>query len=363
MLLRLVSGLQRQGYESTVVALNGRNELGPAFDDIGVPVVSLAMKSAWGALAGMAALRRIVETLRPDVLQGWMYHANLALSLVGQTRAKRPSLVWNIRRGLDDIHSLGFSTSFLVRASARLSARPSRIIYCTDRSRVQHESIGYKPSKSIVFDNGFDSERFRANTESRAKMRKTLCIPDDHFVIGCVGRYNKAKGHEFLLKAFEKVLAENSSAYLVLVGRGAEYGNRELVAKLRESGIASHVILLGEHARIEEVYPLFDVYCSSSVAEGFPNVVGEAMLCEVPCVVTDTGASRRMVEGIGFIVPPSSADALAEALLAASRLSFAERTKIGQEGRKRIADGYSLDRVVAGYSRLYDQIASCSEAP
>lgn len=358
MLLRLINSLQRLGCYSTVVTLKGRHDLSRACSDIGVPVFSLSMTNVRGVLTGVAALRRLIETIKPDVLQGWMYHANVVLSLAARARGEGPALVWNVRRGLDDLNLLKFSTHFFVKASARLSARPDRIIYCTERSRTQHEAIGYSRSSSVVIDNGFDSQRFKANTDARNEMRRKLCIADDTFVIGCVGRYDHAKGHSFLLQAFKQLVEHDPSVCLALAGRGSEWSNKELLDTLRSNGIASHVILLGPSAHIEEVYPMFDVLCSSSVAEGFPNVVAEAMLCEVPCVVTDTGASRELVEGIGWVVPTRSADALAQALVAASQLSPIERAAMGRRGRKRIAEGYSLDRITANYRTLYEQMAT-----
>jgi glycosyltransferase involved in cell wall biosynthesis len=316
------------------------------------------MTNVRGALSGVAALRRLIETIKPDVVQGWMYHANVVLSLACRSAGGSPALVWNVRRGLDDLHSLKLSTHLFVRASARLSARPHRIIYCTERSRTQHEAIGYNSTTGVVIDNGFDSQRFEPNPDARASLRRTLCIADDTFVVGCVGRYDHAKGRDFLFGAFKQVLAQNPSACLALAGRGSEWSNKELIETLRSVGIASRVILLGQSAHIEEVYPMFDVLCSSSVAEGFPNVVAEAMLCEVPCVVTDTGASRKLVEGVGLVVPPKSSEDLAHALLAISHLSPLERKALGRRGRKRIAAGYSLDRITATYRTLYEQMAA-----
>jgi glycosyltransferase involved in cell wall biosynthesis len=358
MLLRLVNSLQRIGCYSTIVTLKGRQDLNRACSDIGVPVFSLSMTSVRGALSGVAALRRLIETIKPDVLQGWMYHANVVLSLACRGQREESALVWNVRRGLDDLHSLKFSTQLFVKASARLSARPRRIIYCTDRSRLQHEAIGYRSNSSVVIDNGFDSSRFRDNPDARSALRRTLGIAENTFVIGCVGRYNQAKGHTFLFAAFQKVLERNPAVCLVLAGRGSEWSNSELVELARSYGIASHVILLGQRPHIEEVYPMFDVLCSSSVAEGFPNVVAEAMLCQVPCVVTDTGASRMLVEGLGLVVPPRSSDDLADALLQVSHLSSFERLQIGRKGRERITDGYSLDRITTAYRTLYEQMAT-----
>jgi glycosyltransferase involved in cell wall biosynthesis len=358
LLLRLAAGLKEQGYRSTVVTLDAPGGIASAFNEFGVPVFSLGMRSVSGALAGTSRLCRVLQQQQPDVAQGWMYHANVVLSAACFLTGGRLPVVWNIRRGLDDLAALKFSTRFFVRTSAQLSARPQRIIYCTDRSRTQHEAIGFRSANGLVLDNGFDITRFQARAEVRRDVRKAACLSDDDFVIGCVGRYNPAKGHANLIEAFKLVLNDIPSARLVLTGRGSDWHNDDLVAKLRSEGVVSRVILLGECPQIEQVYPMFDVLCSSSIAEGFPNVVAEAMLCELPCVVTDTGASRQIVEGIGVVVPPRSAEALADALRIVARLPVEERRQIGLLGRRRIVERYSLPAVIGRYRDLYRDLAS-----
>jgi glycosyltransferase involved in cell wall biosynthesis len=123
--------------------------------------------------------------------------------------------------------------------------------------------------------------------------------------------------------------------------------------------VRERVVLFGECARVEEAYSAFDIYCSSSVAEGFPNVVAEAMLSELPCVVTDTGAARELVDGIGYVVSPRDSEALAGALIAAvsAITTSANQNGTALRARKRIIDRYSLGQIVGRYEQVYGSLA------
>jgi len=105
------------------------------------------------------------------------------------------------------------------------------------------------------------------------------------------------------------------------------------------------------------VMSAFDVLCSSSVAEGFSNVVGEAMACGTPCVVTDVGDSARVVAECGTVVPPSAPRALSDALLSLLALEPEQRRLLGTQGRKRVADHFSVPRLVARTVAVLESVA------
>jgi glycosyltransferase involved in cell wall biosynthesis len=96
-----------------------------------------------------------------------------------------------------------------------------------------------------------------------------------------------------------------------------------------------------------------DVLCLASIAEGFPNVVAEGMLMQLPCVVTDVGDAARMVGEAGIVVPPRRPDMLASGLLKIKSLSDAQRKVMGQAARKKIADSYGIEVISRRYAELY----------
>lgn len=362
MLLRLTGVLQQRGFSQVVVNLGSPGPLVERFEREGICVESLKMTSGIGnAAASLGRLRRIIEEHSPDILQGWMYHANVLLLGSQVFSQRRSPVVWNIRRGLDDYRELGSMTRLLIRASAYLSRQPSAIIYCSPDSRRQHENLGFKSTRGLMIENGFEVERFKPSIKVRQQFRESLGIHDDDVVVGIVGRFNIAKGHRYLFEAFELVAQEEPRVKLVCVGRGMLRTTSELHRMIEKNGLESRVELLGERGSPEEIYPGLDIYCSSSIGEGFPNAIAEAMSCGVPCVVTDTGASRELVDGVGYVVPTRSSSELAAALVAMVRKKVTERQSLGERSRQRILERFSLDTIAGRYEKIYRRVSGVAQ--
>jgi glycosyltransferase involved in cell wall biosynthesis len=267
-------------------------------------------------------------------------------------------LLWNIRRGTDDVRERKLLTRFVIRANARLSARAERIVYCTQESREQHEQIGFSRDNGVVIGNGFDVDRFSCSSETRRAIRERYGVPESDILIGNIGRDDSAKGRPYLIEAFAEVVKRIPNARLLLVGRGMSEANPELRRLLVSSGVASKVILVGEYSPISDLYSAMDILCSSSVTEGFPNVIGEGMSCEVPCVATDVGNAKALLDSVGLVVPPRSATRLAQALVDMCREGRQAWQERGARSRRRISQAHSLKMVIDEYASLYREIVS-----
>jgi glycosyltransferase involved in cell wall biosynthesis len=357
MLLRLAQELQNEGVESEVINLGGETKVVDAFKDSAIPVHSLGLRATGvDAFRGALMVGKLARHIKPNVVQGWMYHANLVLSMAMRRDLGRMPVLWNIRRGLDDYDQRRLKTRVVIRGNAWLSKLPSRIIYCSRECRLQHEIFGFEKGAGVVLNNGFDSSRFSPSDAFRKEFRKRNHIGDDEFVIGMVGRYDIAKGHTYLFEAFAKISPIVPNARLVLVGRGVDRDNEQISASLRALGLHSRVLLLGEHEATERIYPGFDLYCSSSINEGFPNAIAEAMSCGVPCVVTDTGASHEIAEDVGLVVQSRESEQLAKALVSMATKSKDELRSRGERGRDRVVSRYSLPRISKDYLRVYQEV-------
>jgi len=356
MLLRLADGLQRRGVENFVVSLSKREPLAEAFEARGIPVHAVDVSRNLRGIGALLKLRNLLSELSPDLVQGWMYHANLLLTLIRPFLSRRVPVGWNMRRGTENLGELKFPTRLVVRANRWLSSLPDRIMYCTSESRQQHEALGFKRERGIVIANGFDLDQFAKSPKNRRSIRERFGVVDTDILIGNIGRDDIAKGRPFLIEAFAAVLTWIPHARLMLVGRGMSDTNPELRRLLVSFGVASRVILVGEYSPSSELYPAMDILCSSSVAEGFPNVIAEAMCCEVPCVATDVGNTKELLDGVGVVVPPRSAACLAEALAAVCREGKDAWDERGARGRSRISKLYSLGQVVDDYAQLYNEM-------
>lgn len=359
MLLRLTGSMRELGVQSSVVNVGPEQEFDRFFAQEDVPVWALGMvPNARGVMLGVARLRKIIQKVQPDVIQGWMYHANLLALSAACTRRSSTAVVWNIRRGLDDYTERRLRTRLVIRGNAALSKKVSGIVYCSSISKAQHEQFGFHSASSIVLENGFDANKFIPRLDARRDFREKYGVKDEEVLIGNIGRYDIAKGHSYLSEAFGLVLSQKPNARLVLIGRGIDERNGELSATLRACGCRERVIMLGEQEQIERFHPAFDLYCSSSISEGFPNALSEAMSCGVPCVATDTGASRQLVEGVGRVVPSRDPVQLANAIVATINDGVEGRKDAGERSRQRILRRYTLPSVARRYFEFYADITA-----
>lgn len=358
MLYKLVSGLDRDRFDSAVVSLRGRGTMGARIEAAGVPVHAIGFMTPASAPAALARLHRVVRRVKPDAIQGWMPHGNLFAALAGAAFPRTPVL-WNVRCSIDDLAKEKAGTRAAIRAGTVLSGRARRIVYNSRVAAEQHEALGYPAAKRCLLPNGFDCDRFRPSPEARAAVRAELGLAESDVVIGQVGRLHPMKGHGTFLRAAGALAARHPSVRFVLAGRGVVPQDAELAALVRDNGLQGRVQLLGEREDTFRLYPALDVATlASSWGEGFPNVVGEAMACGVPCVVTDVGDSAWVVGGHGVVVPPDQPAALAAGWATLVEAGAEGRARLGERARERVVEHFSLERVVAQYEELYHSLAA-----
>ncbi len=357
MLLKLLAASDREHWRPSVVSLRDRGMVGDVIERLGIPVVTLSVR---GSLPGPRAawrLRRAVVMRAPALIQGWMYHGNLA-ALAGRALGPgRPPVVWSIRNTVYDFSSDGWITAGVVRLGALLSSYVASIIYNSRTGARQHAELGYATTKAVVIPNGFDSGSFTPSQTARAAFRHRLGVGEEVVLIGRVGRYHAMKDYPGFLKAAAILTHERPGVQFVLAGQGVNRANVELDRLLAGLGLGHAVHLLGEVRPANELMAALDIACSSSAyGEGFPSVLGEAMACGVPCVATDVGDSAWVVGDAGEIVPPGDPLALAGAFRALVDVGAEARRELGAQGRARVLREFSLQRVASQYEAVHLQV-------
>jgi glycosyltransferase involved in cell wall biosynthesis len=356
MLGRLVARTDRDRFRSVVVGMTKGGTAGGAIDSAGVEVKTLGIPRGMPDPRGLFRLSRILRQAQPDILHTWLYHADL-LGLVVRQLGHVPHLLWNIRCS-ESIGSAGVR-----RVLSRFSAVPDRVIINSSSGRRFHERIGYHPRRWEHIPNGFDTAAFRPDAVARRRVRAALGIEDADIVIGLAARVHPMKDHRTFLGAAAMLAAKRSEPLFLLVGTGTEPSSRELGSAIQAHGLAARVRLLGERGDMEAIYPALDIAASSSAfGEGFPNVLGEAMACGVPCVATDSGDTPQLLGDAGLVVPRRNPEALAAAWETLISLGAEGRQALGRKGRARIVRDYELGSVVARYEALYDDVAAQGSA-
>jgi len=352
MLLKLLSSIDRNRFNNHVVCMVPPGRVGALIAELDIPVESLYMRKGVRSLNAPARLCSIMRRLNPDIVQTWMYHADL-LGLVASKLSGIGKVLWNIRCADMDLSTYARTTFLTFRACRYLSAFPDAVVANSDMARAYHVQKGYHPKQFDVILNGFDLKKFKPDHDARRKIRIELGIKNDTPLIGHIGRFDPMKDHRTFINAARIVCSRQPNTHFLLCGKGVDCTNAKMDAMLDTCKAKRNFHLLGERHDIPFILASLDLFVSSSVSESFSNVIGEAMACEIPCVVTDVGDSARIVGNTGRVVKPASHVELAEAILEMIAAQSNDHAVFGHAARERIHNKYSINRIVKQYQELY----------
>ena len=354
-LLRLIPELEKSGFQSVVIYLTGTGDYVDAYTKKGISVISLGINSPVQAVTGFWRLKAILKKEAPDIVQNWMYHANLLGGLAAKT-LKIPVL-WAIRQSNLSSRANSIWTLTVIKVCAIFSKfLPIEILYNSEAARVAHEAVGFDRTKSIVFPNGVDPEKFMPDRSLRDEVRAKLGITPDAIVIGHVARYDVQKDHRTFLQAVNQIRTRNVSFNVIMVGEGVDWQNSDLTNELDRDEASQWLHLLGPRSDLAGLYSAMDIFCSSSIGESCPNAVLEAMIMGLPCVATDVGDVRRMLGDSGLVVSSSSVEKLVIALTNIIDSDPDKRRSIGASLRQRALQEYTLGRAADRFAEDYEQL-------
>ena len=356
MLFKLLERIDRSRFSFHVFSLTSLGEMGPRIRALGIPVEAMGMKrDIFGPLAFVSLARRLRET-QIDLVHTWMYHADLLGGLAAR-RAGVRAIAWGIRNTNLDRDKTKLSTRLVVMLNASVSRwLPAGIISCSEVARDVHVARGYAAAKMVVIPNGFDLSRFKPDESARESVRAELYLHPGTPLVGIVGRFDPLKNHPGFLKAAGVLRRTRPDVHFVLVGNGLDASNAVLASAARSAGVSDAVHWLGLRDDIPRLMSALDVLASSSFGEAFPNVLGEAMACGVPCAVTDVGDSAAIVADTGRVVPSGDMPALAAAMEELLALDGEDRLAIGQRARTRVEQNFEIGQVVRRYEEYYGQL-------
>lgn len=358
MLCRLMSRLDHAKFRPQVVSMMELGPVGKKIRELGIPVRSLGMQRGKPSLLAFARFADWLKRDKPDVIQTWMYHADLFGSLAAKLVGNK-AISWNLRNSdLSGEESKGI-THLTVKLCAQLSHwAPRKIVCCSESARDVHAALGYASEKMVVIPNGYDLDTFKPDLAARRSVRKELEISETAPIIGFAARFDPQKDHHTFLRAAGMLHRDMPDVHFILCGEQITKQNIDLMKWINDAGIQDRCHLLGRRDDIPQINATFDIASiSSSYGEAFPNVVGEAMSCGIPCVVTDVGDAALIVGETGMVVPPRAPTALAEAWHNMLHLGKEGRVQLGMAARQRVMDQYSLSQIVSRYESLFEELA------
>jgi len=368
MLYRLIAASRSGEMSHEVMSLTELGVIADRIRELGVPTHALGMPRNRFRIPDPVRLVRLaafIRASRPDVVQTWLYHADLLGGLAAKL-AGGPRIFWGLHNStLDPTHTRR-TTRWTASVCAKVSRWiPDGIVTVSMTARDLHVAAGYDPGKFVLIPNGFDVTTFRTDPALRREARAEFGLPEGAFAVGMVARLDPQKDHANFIRAAALLARRVTDARFVLCGLGAEPENADLARALAEQGVRDRFHLIGRRNDVPRVMNALDVCTlSSSFGEAFPLAIGEAMSCGVPCVVTDVGDSAHLVGDTGRVVPPRDPAALAGAWETVARLEPGARQRLGLAARERIAQYFALPRIVERYADLYRRaLASALPAP
>ena len=346
-LLQVVQGLDPERYSFEMwTAAADPGELAADFEKLGVPVRSFGIRSTMMSLATASAVRRVardLQTRNVPIVQGYLFEGNFLAAMVGRLSRRPVTLV--SKRSLDRYTRLDHRIAAWL--SNRFADRVTVNAIAVRNIVLEHERCS--PSKIELIPNGVPLP------SAYAPRPAPEAEPDprgDGPLVGMVGRLGWKKGYEFALEAFALVRERIPNLRVDIDGDGTLRSELESLSK--KLGLESTVRFLGQRDDVATRMRTFDCYVLSSVIEGMPNALLEAMAASCPVVTTSAGGSAEIVEHgeSGLVVPTRDAPALAKAIeRVLTEEILAERLRRG--GSIRARRDFSLDAMLQALDKLY----------
>ena len=345
-MVSLALGLDRQRWQLSVINLGGEEPLAAELRRAGLEVTCLGV-SKRKPVQAIARLAAALRGQKPEILQCFMFHANVA----GRLAARLARVPWVLGGLRVAEHEKGWHL-IVDRLTNRLSCGSVCVSEGVKRFSITYG--GLAESRLTVIPNGVSL----AGIDSAVAVeRKSLGLNARQHMALFIGRLDAQKGLPYLLDAAEIVARKQPDWHLVMIGREGSESDyfREKVAS--SPVLSRHVHWLGFRTDVAALLKSSDLLVLPSLWEGMPNVVLEAMACGRAVIGTDVeGTSELVIEGeTGWLVPPESVEKLAEAMLAAATEPRTTE-KRGKSGRQRVEEAFTLQRTIAAYDRLWTNV-------
>lgn len=318
-----------------VVTLRPGGVFRAVLEEAGVVVADLGMTRYHHALFGVLRLARLIRAQRPVIVYGWDYFANLLIFAARVLAGSRARIYWGAFGTDFGPRKLRRRFRAVLRLNALLSRRVDGMVYNGAEVRDYHRALGFREPRSMVISNSIDADAFRHDAGQRATLREELGLEPDAIVVTVLARVDPQKDWPTVCEAVR--------------------GLRGVVTVAAGSGTTSlppqpGLIALGWRDDVVSVLSAADIFLlASAFGEGTSLALGEAMLCGLPCIVTDVAGNGALVGDAGIVVKPGDAAAIREAIVALAR-DPERRRLLGERARSRAAEVTSRD---GGIQRLH----------
>ena len=335
----------------SVISLRSEGFFGDKIKKLGAKVYTLGMTKNPFSINPFKVIKLIKE-ISPNVIQCWMFHANLFGSIFGRLAGIK-NVIWGIHHSVskNDKCSIRIINKILALMSYRFC---EAIICCGSKPSRICKNFGYDKEKIFCVYNGFDVSSMNFDAKWRKEIRDELELKSSDFVIAHIARYHYLKNHIGLLKIFSKLLKINKNARLLLVGDGIK-NRKEIEETIDFLNIRNSILMLGMRTDVNKIYSASDVSILTSLAEGFPNVIGESMLCKCPCVSSNVGDCGFIIGNPNFVIDLKEEDSFVNILNNIACLPKDKQLQLRESSRARIVENFDIKKIYAQYNEIWNE--------
>lgn len=348
----------KKNCEHIVISLMGPGKYGRLLEGAGVLVYCLNMPRGRPTIKGLCKLYQLLRSIKPDLVQTWMYHADLIGGVIARL-AGVSSVVWGIHN-TSLIRNRTPGKTFLVMKLCSLLSYfvPNSIVCCAEASAIAHAIYGYSSDRMTVIPNGYDFQIFQPNLDRRHQLRVEWGISDSMPLLGMVGRLDPIKGHDIFFEACRLLRKQGLKFKVALIGEGLSCNNFILIETIESFGLRDCIFLLGQRTDMPAHMSALDIHVLPSLSEAFPNVVVEAMACSTPCVVSDVGDAALIVGNAGWVVPPGNPEVLAKTIQCVLEI-ITDRGRwrsIQNSARNQAVLNFDINKMKDNYEELWRRV-------
>ena len=348
-LILLAKLLSIAGHEVSVITMKKLGQLENELEGHSIQLFSLNSSGMMSLPLLVYRLINFLNVKKVSVLYSFMPESNIIAAFV-KIFIPRITILWGHRSSKFDLKAYGLRTQIAYKLEPFLSAMPDLIITnsCAG-AKILNQSLANKHKVAVVH-NGVDLEKFSPTIRPSKLLRKKWQVRESTVVIGFPARFDPVKDHRTFINAAASILKSYQDIKFVIVGDGNIQYQKEVQMQVKSLDIDRHIIFGPAVNDMVEFYNAVDVITMTSRSEGFPNVLGEAMACGVPCVSTDVGDARSIIGDDNLIVPVGDDKALVKAWIRLLNKSF--RAKKAKNGLKRVRANFSDKKMAENTLKL-----------
>lgn len=347
----LVKNIDKEKFRVTLCCIGEKGEIGQELAKKGFCVK--ALKKGWKIqnISSTFALLKFIRKCKPDIVHTCLFYANFHGRIAAKL-AKVPIIIseeQNVDKWKKRYPPILFTDWLLSKAT-------DKIIVCSQAVRnfvAQNEHI--KTDKLLVVPNSFDLKKFidHSSTEDNKKTKKSLGLNDKDRIFGTVGSFSVQKGHIYLIEAMKKIVSEEPSSKLLMIGAGPL--EEKIRKKVDQLGLTRQIIFTGQRRDVYNLLPILEIFVLPSLWEGLPLVTLEAMAMAKPIVASKIpGITEVVIDGeSGLLVPPKEPHFLAKAILNLLKETDLGK-KMGTAGKTRVIRHFNPQNYVSQIEFLYE---------